>query len=123
MTSEEKKAYLLIKSVIFHYHGLDEDEQAILEETATNIQGHDELEWATQFIAEDYVNAFDRAKDYLSEVMLEFPSETRLKYICLAWDANNRKGYISEMEATAMLKLANTLGVQGEFLAYIKSTS
>lgn len=44
MTSEEKKAYLLIKSVIFHYHGLDEDEQAILEETATNIQGQAELE-------------------------------------------------------------------------------
>ncbi|MBB6462778.1 hypothetical protein [Flammeovirga kamogawensis] len=123
MTSEEKKAYLLIKSVIFHYHGLDEDEQAILEETATNIQGHDELEWATQFIGEDYVNAFDRAKDYLSDVMMDFPPETRLKYICLAWDANNRKGYISEMEATAMLKLANTLGIQGDFLAYIKSSN
>ncbi|OHX67515.1 hypothetical protein [Flammeovirga pacifica] len=123
MTSEEKKAYLLIKSVIFHYHGLDEDEQAILDETATNIDGHSELEWATQFIAEDYVNAFDNAKKYLSEVMLEFPAETRLKYITLAWDANNRKGYISEMEATAMLKLASTLGIQGDFLSYIKSTN
>lgn len=55
--------------------------------------------------------------------MMEFPPETRLKYIRLAWDANNRKGYISEMEATAMLKLASTLGIQGDFLAYIKSAN
>ncbi len=54
MTSEEKKAYLLLKSVIFHYHGLDEDEQEILDETADSLDAQEELAWAANFISEDY---------------------------------------------------------------------
>ena len=46
MTSEEKKALLLLKSVIFHYHGLDEDEQKILDETAKQLDAQEELKWA-----------------------------------------------------------------------------
>ena len=33
MTSEEKKAFLLLKSIIFHYHGLDEEDPGGLGET------------------------------------------------------------------------------------------
>ena len=57
MTSEEKKAFLLLNSIIFHYHGLDEDEQELLDETSESLSAHEELTWASNFIAEDYYTA------------------------------------------------------------------
>lgn len=120
MTSEEKKAYLLLKSVIFHYHGLDENEQRILQETADNLNAHKELSWANDFIAIDYYTAFDRAREYLAEMMNKLDKETRLSHLSMVWDANNRKGYISEMEATALLKLAKDWDIESELIEMIK---
>jgi len=120
MTSEEKKAYLLLKSVIFHYHGLDEDEKQNLKETAEELDGHSELEWAYQFIAEDYFNSFERARDYLNEVIGDYPKDKRVKLIEMVWQANNLKGYVTELEATAMLKLAKDWKVEAELIELVK---
>lgn len=120
MTSEEKKAFLLLKSVIFHYHGLDEDEQQLLDDTAASMGAQDELAWATEFIAEDYYSAFDRARTYLSGIMNGHTKEKRLEYLLQVWDANNKKGYISEMEAMAMLKLAKDWGVEAALIQKVR---
>lgn len=120
MSSEEKKAYLLLKSVIFHYHGLDEDEQEMLEETAKNIDGLAELKWAQDFISENYYDAFERAREYLLEAMMKLDPKTRLSYLTMVWDANQKKGYVSELEAAAMLKLAKDWEVEIDFVASIK---
>ena len=121
MTSEEKKAYLLLKSVIFHYHGLDDDEQRILDETAVKLDAQEELDWAKEFIAEDYVTAFDRARTYLAAIMNALDRETRLQYLDMVWRANNQKGYITEMEATGMLKLAKDWAVERDLLSMVRS--
>lgn len=120
MTSEEKKAFLLLKSVIFHYHGLDEDEQKELDDTAQAMDAVAELKWASDFIEEDYYNAFERARNYLKESMNKLEKEKRLSFLSMVWEANNKKGYISEMEATAMLKLAKDWGVEADLIAIIK---
>jgi len=120
MTSEEKKAFLLLKAVIFHYHGLDEDEEDILDETAENLDAQDELDWAYEFIEEDYYTAFDRAREYLEKVMTKLDEEVRIKYLHMVWDANNKKGYISEMEAMAMLKLAKDWDVEAQLMDMVR---
>ncbi len=120
MTSEEKKAYLLLKSVIFHYHGLDEDEKANLLETAEELKGHEELEWANEFIAKDYFNSFERAREYLNDIIGDYPKDKRVMYINMVWQANNLKGYVTELEATAMLKLAKDWNVEDELLEMVK---
>lgn len=120
MTSEEKKAYLLLKSVIFHYHGLDEDERANLEQTANELDGHVELKWANEFIAKDYFNSFDRAREYLNDVIGDYDKDKRVMYIDMVWEANNMKGYVTELEATAMLKLAKDWHVEAELIDFIK---
>lgn len=120
MTSEEKKAYLLLKSIIFHYHGLDEDEQEILDEAARNLNAQEELDWAIKYISEDYYNAFERCRDYLGKVMMTLDKKTRISYLSMVWDANNKKGYISEMEATAMLKLAKDWGIEKDLIELIR---
>lgn len=120
MTSEEKKAYLLLKSVIFHYHGLDDDERANLEETAIELNGKKELEWANEFIAKDYFNSFDRAREYLNNIIGDYDKDKRIMYIDMVWQANNLKGFVTELEATAMLKLARDWNVEGELIELVK---
>lgn len=120
MNSEEKRALLLLKSVIFHYHGLDEDEQKILDETAKQLDASNELKWANEFISKDYLSAFERAREFLNKTIGTYPKKTRLEYLDKVWKANNQKGYITEMEATAMLKLAKDWQVENELIDMVK---
>lgn len=120
MSSEEKKAFLLLKSVIFHYHGLDEDEQKILDETARELEAVNELQWANEFISKDYLTAFERARDFLNEVIKPLGKDRRLSILDMVWKANNQKGYITEMEATAMLKLAKDWQIENELITLVR---
>ncbi len=118
-SAEEKKVYMLLKAVIFHYHGLDEEEKNDLEKTANEFDAHEEYTWALAFIAEDYVTAFDRARQYLNDIIGDYTKEKRIELINMVWQANNLKGYVTEMEATAMLKLAKDWNVQRELIALV----
>ena len=118
MNKEEKKAFLLLKSIIFQYHGLDEDEQQILEQTASELNAAEELQWAHNFISEDYLTAFERAREYLNKAALE--KDKKLLCLNLVWKANNEKGYITEMEATGMLILAKDWQVETELLQLVR---
>ena len=121
MSSEEKKSFLLLKSMIFHYHGLDEDEVLILERTAKELNADTELKWANEFIAKDYGTAFDRARDYLKKTLGKLEKSQRLSYLDQVWKANYQKGYITEMEATAMLKLAKDWDIESDFISMVRS--
>jgi hypothetical protein len=115
-SSEEKKVYMLLKSVIFHYHGLDDEEKRDLDKTADDLEAHAEYRWALDFVSSDYVTSFDRARDYLNEIIGDYTKEKRIELINMVWMANNLKGYVTEMEATAMLKLAKDWNVQKELI-------
>jgi len=120
LTSEQKKAILLLKSVIFHYHGLDKEEQEILNNTAERFDAWEELNWANDFISTDYYSAFDRAREYLNDVVGNLDKEIRLEFLSMVWEANNAKGYVTEMEATALLKLAKDWHVQKELMMLVR---
>ncbi|MEQ8424723.1 MAG: hypothetical protein RIA63_08420 [Cyclobacteriaceae bacterium] len=110
---------MLLKAVIFSYHGLDEDEKRDLENTASKLHADDELKWALDFIAQDFVTAFDRARAYLNDIIGDYPKKDRIDLINMVWEANNLKGYVTEMEATAMLKLAKDWNVEKELIALV----
>ncbi|MGK7389302.1 MAG: hypothetical protein ACNS60_03100 [Candidatus Cyclobacteriaceae bacterium M2_1C_046] len=120
MSGEEKQVYMLLKAVIFYYHGLDEEEKQNLLETAEELDAHEELKWAYSFISEDYFTSFDRARDYLNDIIGDYPHEKRVAYIQMVWQANNLKGYVTELEATAILKLARDWKVERELVALVK---
>ena len=115
-SSEEKKVYMLLKAVIFHYHGLDEQEKKDLARTAEELDAPEEYKWALAFVAEDYITAFERARNYLNDTIGDYPKDKRIELINMVWQANNLKGYVTEMEATAMLKLAKDWNVQHELI-------
>ncbi len=121
MSNEEKKAFLLLKSVIFHYHGLDQEEQRILDETAKELDAEKELEWANNFISEDFYTAFERSRKYMNEVFKDTDKKELLFYLDQVWKANNQKGYITEMEATAMLKIAKDWKIENELISKIRN--
>lgn len=114
--AEEKKVYMLLKTVIFHYHGLDDAEKTDLEKTAEELDAREAYEWALEFVAQDYITAFDRARHYLNNIIADYPKDKRIELINMVWQANNLKGYVTEMEATAMLKLAKDWNVQKELI-------
>ena len=116
---EEKRVYMLLKSVIFHYHGLDEVERKDLDRTADEQDAHEEYQWAMDFISQDHITAFDRARDYLNNIIGDYAREKRTELINMVWQANNLKGYVTEMEATAMLKLAKDWNVQRELIELV----
>jgi len=118
--NEEKKSLMLLKAIIFHYHGLDEDEEKILYSSAGEIGAEKELKWAFDFIATDYISAFDRARSYMVKAMKYIDKSTRLQFIDQTWRANSEKGYTTEMEATAMLKIAKDWGVDQELIALVQ---
>lgn len=119
MSEEEKKVYMLVKAVIFHYHGLDEIEKLDLENTSQRLDAAVAFEWALDFISKDYLSAFDRARSYLNEIIGDYPKDKRTELINMVWEANNLKGFITEMEATAMLKLAKDWGVERELTSLV----
>lgn len=119
MTEQEKRVYMLLKAVIFHYHGLDEPERVDLDNTADRLEARAELSWALAFIDKDYLNAFDRARVYLNEIIGDYTKEKRIELINMVWQSNNLKGYVTEMEATAMLKLAKDWKVEKELIEMV----
>ena len=120
--SEEKKSLMLLKSIIFHYHGLDEDEEKILHRSAEELNARQELQWAFNFIAQDYISTFDRARDYMINAMSSLNKSKRLQFMDLTWRANSEKGNITEMEAIAMLKIAKDWEVDQELIALVQPT-
>lgn len=119
MTTEEKKAYFLLKAAIFNYHGLNNDEKADLEDSASRLNGREELKWANDFISEDYYNFFTRARQYLYEVIKNYPMEKRINYINTVWQANSLKGFVTELEASAMIRFAEDWGVKDHLMTLV----
>lgn len=119
LSTEEKRVYMLLKSVIFYYHGLDDLEKHDLDRTSEELNAAAEYQWATDYISEDYITAFERARVYLNSIIGDYPKEKRIELINMVWRANNIKGYVTEMEATAMLKLAKDWNVQKELIALV----
>lgn len=119
MTVEEKRVYLLLKSVIYYYHGLDDDEKIDLEKASVDLDAKEELAWALEFVAEDYITAFDRARDFLNNIIGDYTKEKRVGLIDMVWQSNNVKGYVTEMEATAMFKLARDWSVEKELVELV----
>lgn len=119
MTTEEKRVYLLLKGVIFHYHGLDQEEKEDLEGAAKKLDAPDELQWAMDFIEKDHLTSFDRAREYLNQIVGDYTKEKRMELIDMVWESNNLKGYVTEMEANAMFKLARDWNVEKELIELV----
>jgi hypothetical protein len=119
MSQQEKRVYMLLKAVIFYYHGLDEPEKRDLDEASKRLDAAEELTWALEFIAKDYVTAFDRTRAYLNEIIGDYERTKRVELIQMVWTSNNLKGYVTEMEATAMLRLAKDWKVEAELIELV----
>lgn len=63
--SEQKKLFLLLEALVFHYHDLDKFEIELLNETAKNLDAYQELDWAINFIKKDRSTSFERVREYL----------------------------------------------------------
>lgn len=120
MSVEEKKVFLLLLVIIFNYHGLNDVEQQILKDTASSLDAHDELDWVKSFSQPSIDESYDKIKEHINTLAVDYSDNKKLNLLTDVWDANMKKGYISEMEATAMLMLSKEWKVQKEFILHIR---
>ncbi len=120
MNTEQKKALLLLKLVIFNYHGLDEEEKKILANTAIKLEAVEELKWAYDFSEQDDITSFERAREFFKSTISNYDKDSRFEFIRIVWEDTSSKGYVSEIEAMSMLKLAKDWGVQKDLLALVR---
>lgn len=116
-----KKALMLLKSLIFHFHGLDDEEREMLEAAAKKIDAHAEKEWANSFIAQDYMSAFERSREFFMKTFSKMSKEDRVDHLVQVWEENYVKGYVTEMETTAIFTLSKDWHIEKEFLKVVKS--
>ena len=121
MDSSHKKALLLLKAIIFLYHDFTEEERNILEKTAKNLNAELELSWTMDFINEDIYTAYERTRDYLKKALQNQNESQKVSYLYEVWTATNEKGFITEMEALAMIKLARDWGVETQFIKTVRN--
>ncbi|PWJ44958.1 hypothetical protein [Sediminitomix flava] len=121
MDNSEKKAFLLLKAVILHFHGADNDDNKVLLETASQLDAQSELEWVETFISDDYLTCFERATDYLNDFMPSISPEKRVDYLYKVWLAQEKQSYVSEMVANAMLNMARDWQIIMQFVPLIKN--
>lgn len=120
-STEHKKVFLLMESFVLHYHDLDNFELNLLKDTAKSLNAETELAWAIDFINQDKLTSFERTRNYLKENIGDIPNEKRVQYLIKIWQATNSKGYITEMEALALLKIAKDWQVEGELVKFIRN--
>jgi uncharacterized tellurite resistance protein B-like protein len=120
LTSEHKKMLLLLKAMVFYHHGLDEEESRILRETAEGLGALVELQWVTDFVSIDVHTAFERARAHLNQLTAPWDNESKLNCLEWVWEATNRKGCITEMEATTILKVAKDWKMQRELMGMVR---
>lgn len=123
MLSDEKKILLLLNLIIFNYHGLDENERLLLKNLSEKLDAAEELKWAYSMLGEDYFSSFETINEWFKEAVKEFDTDKKLSFLQMVWEATVAKGFISEMEATAMLKIARNWGIQKELLSLVRKKS
>lgn len=84
------------------------------------MEAENEVAWANAFLAEDYLSAFERSRAFLSKVFLQLDKSERERQLVEVWEETNRKGYLTEMEATAILTLSKDWQVDKGFLEAVK---
>ena len=121
MDPSHKKALLLLKAIIFLYHDFTEEEKGLLESAAVQLDAKQELIWAMDFINKDIYTAYERTRDYLKKTLQNEKESQKVSYLYEVWTATNKKGFITEMEALAMIKLARDWGVESEFIKTVRN--
>jgi uncharacterized tellurite resistance protein B-like protein len=127
MTPEEKEVLLLLEYAIFRYHGFDDNERERLENDAAAMHAQAQLEKVYAFVDDilqktnqSEVAVFEATLRRIKEVFAQLPEERRLEYVIQVWNANKAKGYVTEIEAIAMLRVAKELNVQRGFVEYVR---
>lgn len=121
MNSEQKKALLLIKAIIFYYHKLNQEEADLLAQTAQDLDAKEALSWTYEFINSDFPTSTSRARAYLIENLTNTSKEEKFEILKTVWEDNEKKGYISEIEAVTMLKISKDWGLESQLLALARS--
>lgn len=120
MTSNQKKAFILLQAVVFYFHDLDANELAMLYSNSKELGDNDAVEWALKFMGTDRAATFDKSREFIRLELKSINKDEKLDLLNTTWEQSNLKGFITEMEAIALLKFSKDLGIEQEFIETIR---
>jgi hypothetical protein len=121
MGLSDKKALLLLKAIVFLHHDFTEDEMRLLNETAKELNAIQDLKWVMDFVNEDVYTAYERTRAYLKKSLEGEENDKKVAYLFEVWQATSQKGYVTEMEAMSMIKLARDWSVERDFIQLVRN--
>ena len=112
MDAGQRRAYFLLKLVIFFYPRPDEEENDQLLAKASAWQADEDRRWALAFVEENPATAFERTRAWFTQ-QFEGQSQTeREAYFTTIWQGDDRLPHVTEMQGLALLRLAQDWGIQ-----------
>lgn len=117
MDQARRRVYFLLKLMVFFYPRPDEEEMDQLREKAALWKADDDRRWAIEFIDHEPATAFARTTEFVGEQFKGLSKAEREQFLDDIWHADLApRGYVTEMQAMALLKMAQGWGLQERLL-------
>ena len=118
--SNQKKSFFIIICSIFYYNDMEDREKVILRNFSRDLEGVEELAFACDFVKEDILSAFERAKKEVEILLNEESTSVKLQILSMVWNTTKDKGYMTTIEAKLLLELAHSWQVESELISLVK---
>jgi hypothetical protein len=108
--------YFLLKLVVFYYPRPDEEEMDQLRDKASAWKADEDRRWAIDFVDQEPATAFQRTGEFISGLFTGKSQLEREAFLEDIWSVDIARGYVTEMQAMALLKMAQAWGLQDKLL-------
>ncbi len=115
-----KKDFFLLCAVVMSWNYLDSEDRALLYEEAANRNAKAELAWTIGFVEKIPETAYERARAWLKVTLGDYPADLQRRCFHDVWQFNQRKGYVTEMEAVSFLRLAQDFDLEQEMARAVR---
>ena len=111
MDETQRRAYFLLKLVIFFYPQPDAEERVQLGDKAHSWKAEQDLAWALQFVEQNTATAFERTQVWLDAMFAALEPAAREAYFTTIWMGDERQPHVTEMQGLALMRLAGGWGI------------
>jgi hypothetical protein len=119
LEEHHRRAYFLLKLVIFFYPTPDETEVDYLMAKASAWQAEADRQWAMAFVEQEPATAFERTRAWFTELLTPLAQKDKENFFTTVWQGDERLPHITEMQGLALMRLTQDWGIQNTLLALL----
>jgi len=105
LEEQHRRAYFLLKLLIFFYPTPDETEVYYLMAKASAWQAEADRKCAMAFVEQEPATAFERTRAWFTELLTSLTQKDKDKFFTTVWQGDERLPHITEMHGLTLLRL------------------